>query len=209
MTTDAVGGVWTYSLTLSRELTRRGVRVTLAALGPEPTPDQLRQAGEADVGCMVLGGALDWTAASSGEIDLAGMRLAALTARLRPDVVHLNSPALGANARFPTPVVVGCHSCVKTWWTAVHGEAPLPDDLAWRAPPYQPHLPKPSKRSSLQPAAFGTPARMWRPWTAPPAAWRDQSRRSPLWPQARLRGLSAIVSRSTTFSRLALSMKLR
>ena len=61
------------------------------------------------------------------------MRLAALTARLRPDVVHLNSPALGANARFPTPVVVGCHSCVKTWWTAVHGEAPLPDDLAWRA----------------------------------------------------------------------------
>ncbi len=81
----------------------------------------------------MLGGTLDWTATGPGEIDLAGMRLAALAARLRPDIIHLNSPALGANVRFPAPVVMGCHSCVKTWWMALQGDAPLPDDLAWRA----------------------------------------------------------------------------
>ncbi|HEX8375447.1 MAG TPA: hypothetical protein VF606_09745, partial [Geminicoccaceae bacterium] len=36
MTTDAVGGVWTYSLDLAAALATRGVRTTLAVLGPAP-----------------------------------------------------------------------------------------------------------------------------------------------------------------------------
>jgi glycosyltransferase involved in cell wall biosynthesis len=47
--------------------------------------------------------------------------------------VHLHSPALAADARFPSPVVASCHSCVGTWWEAVRGGQPLPADFAWRA----------------------------------------------------------------------------
>ncbi len=78
-------------------------------------------------------GPLDWTAQTAAEVDLAGIRLAMLAARLRPDIVHLNSPALAASARFPAPLVQTCHSCVKTWWATVKGDQPLPADLAWRA----------------------------------------------------------------------------
>ena len=43
MTTDAVGGVWTYSLTLARALGARGVGVTLAVVGPEPSAAQVAE----------------------------------------------------------------------------------------------------------------------------------------------------------------------
>ena len=36
MTADAVGGVWTYALDLARGLSDRGVKTTLAVLGPRP-----------------------------------------------------------------------------------------------------------------------------------------------------------------------------
>ena len=41
MTADAAGGVWTYALTLARELSSRGHSVHLATMGPPPTPGQL------------------------------------------------------------------------------------------------------------------------------------------------------------------------
>jgi glycosyltransferase involved in cell wall biosynthesis len=41
-------------------------------------------------------------------------------------------PALAANMRLPVPVVAVTHSCIATWWIAMHeGEAP-PPDFAWR-----------------------------------------------------------------------------
>jgi glycosyltransferase involved in cell wall biosynthesis len=74
---------------------------------------------------------LDWTAASPAEVEAAGERIAALAAELRPDIVHLNSPALASAGRFRAPVVGICHSCVATWWEAA-SSGPLPPDLAWR-----------------------------------------------------------------------------
>ncbi|MDQ2804284.1 MAG: glycosyltransferase family 1 protein, partial [Pseudomonadota bacterium] len=38
LTTDAVGGVWRYSLELAAGLTAQGARVLLAVMGPEPSP---------------------------------------------------------------------------------------------------------------------------------------------------------------------------
>ena len=133
MTADAVGGVWTYALDLGRGLAEAGVRVTLAVPGPAPDGDQRTQAQAAGVALEPLGGALDWTAAHADEVAASAARLFQLCARLRPDVVHLNSPALAACGPFPAPVLAACHSCVKTWWAAVRGDDPLPDDLAWRA----------------------------------------------------------------------------
>ncbi len=48
------------------------------------------------------------------------------------DLVHLNHPALAAQAAFDRPVLAACHSCVATWWDAVKGTA-LPDSFRWQA----------------------------------------------------------------------------
>ena len=41
MTTDAVGGVWTYATDLARGLGKSGNEVVLVVMGPAPRPDQL------------------------------------------------------------------------------------------------------------------------------------------------------------------------
>jgi hypothetical protein len=53
MTTDAVGGVYTYALTLARGLTTRGVEVVLATMGPRPSPAQ-REAARAIPGLELV-----------------------------------------------------------------------------------------------------------------------------------------------------------
>ena len=133
MTADAIGGVWTYALDLGQGLKTRGVRVTLAVTGPPPDAAQRANAAQAGLELALLDGALDWTAADEREVAASAARLRALSAELRPDLMHLNSPALAAFGAFPAPVLAACHSCAKTWWTAVQGDTPLPRDLAWRA----------------------------------------------------------------------------
>jgi glycosyltransferase involved in cell wall biosynthesis len=132
MTADAVGGVWQYALDLADDLALYDVRVTLAVLGPAPRADQVAAAHRVP-GCrLVLTGLpLDWTADAPGEVAAAGEAVAALAVRHGADLVHLNSPALAAQARFLAPAIGVCHSCVATWWQA-SGIGPLPWDLAWR-----------------------------------------------------------------------------
>jgi glycosyltransferase involved in cell wall biosynthesis len=132
MTADAVGGVWQYALDAAHGLKAHGVETTLAALGPRPSADQrdaARGAGIADLVETDL--PLDWTADRPEAVIEAGRAVARLAAERRPDLVHLNSPALGAGAAFPAPVVAVCHSCVATWWSAMRRE-PLPEDFRWR-----------------------------------------------------------------------------
>ena len=133
LTTDAVGGVWTYSLDLGRELARAGVRVSLAVIGPPLDTSQRHQAGAAGLDAHHVGGALDWTAESEEEVAASAARLVGLVAELGPDLLHLNSPALAAFRPFGVPVLAACHSCVATWWSAVKGDEALPHDLGWRA----------------------------------------------------------------------------
>src|SRR3954470_11972643 len=44
MTTDTVGGVWTYAIDLVRALGQRGVEVALASMGAPTSDEQRRQA---------------------------------------------------------------------------------------------------------------------------------------------------------------------
>ena len=126
MSTDAVGGVWTYALNLARALRPHGVETTLLVLGPPPAEPP------ADLEIVATGLPLDWLADSPGEVEAAGRALADLAADARADLVQLNSPAYAAAARFPVPVVGVQHSCTATWWRAVRGDEPAPADFAWR-----------------------------------------------------------------------------
>lgn len=128
LTTDAVGGVWRYTIDLARGLQRRGVPARIAVVGPAPDADQRREA--AGLGVIETGLPLDWTAESPAALarTTAGLRELAIDAH----AVHLHAPALAGSARWPVPVVAVAHSCVGTWWEAVRG-GPLPADLTWRA----------------------------------------------------------------------------
>lgn len=131
MTTDAVGGVWQYSLDLAGGLGRLGVEVMLAVLGPGPGPAQVGEAQRSGIRLIETGLPLDWTARDPKEVEEAGWAVARLALDAKPDLVHLNSPALAASAYYPAPVVAVCHSCVATWWEA-NRTGPLPPDFAWR-----------------------------------------------------------------------------
>ena len=78
LTTDAVGGVWTYSLDLARALSRaEDMVILLALMGPAPSADQLTEAA-AVPGLQLIdtGLPLDWTAASEQEVRNSGEALA-------------------------------------------------------------------------------------------------------------------------------------
>ena len=122
MTADAVGGVWTYALDLSRVLGERGVQVTLAVLGPAPGEWQLADVRRLDnVTLYTHPGRLEWMDDPWADVDADGAWLRALEQETAPDVVHLNGYAHGA-LPWSAPVVVVGHSCVLSWWRAVHGE---------------------------------------------------------------------------------------
>ncbi|MDB5543009.1 MAG: glycogen synthase [Hyphomicrobiales bacterium] len=132
MTTDAVGGVWTYTIDLAEALCKAGVSVTIAALGPAPSLSQTEQATATGASLRTLDAPLDWLAESEVDVAQASHAIAALARQTGADLIQVHSPALIARARMPTPVVSVIHSCVATWWDAVRG-GDMPDDLIWRA----------------------------------------------------------------------------
>jgi glycogen synthase len=132
MTTDAVGGVWTYALDLAAGLAPLGFETTLVVMGRSPTEDQLHAASRAPhLELVDTRLPLDWMATEPAEIGEAGAVVRGLARRVGADLIHLNSPALAAGGGFRIPVVGACHSCLATWWSAVK-DGPMPPDFAWR-----------------------------------------------------------------------------
>lgn len=129
ITTDAVGGVWRYSVDGAGELSRRGVEVTLAGFGPQPSMAQRAEAEAAGALVVWLDERLDWTVADEDAARDLADGLDGWLADARPDVVHLNSPALAPFLAAPVSRVVAAHSCLATWWRAVRGDEP---PASWR-----------------------------------------------------------------------------
>lgn len=132
MTSDCLGGVWTYTLDLAKGLSARGVETYLVLLGPPPNPLQyLALAANSAITPIETGLPLDWTATSERDLDLTTRSIADLAARFGVDLIHVHSPALIGSHPYPAPVVAGIHSCTTSWWRAVKS-GPLPADFRWR-----------------------------------------------------------------------------
>lgn len=129
LATDAVGGMWIYSLELGHALRRIGVEVVLAGMGPSPSEEQRRRA--AGLKLVDTGLPLDWMPATASDLRRASSELERLADRERADVVQVGSAAVLAGARFGCPTVAVQHSCVASWWAAVRG-TPLPPEFEWR-----------------------------------------------------------------------------
>jgi glycosyltransferase involved in cell wall biosynthesis len=129
LTADTVGGVWSYAVELSRALVRRNVEVHLATMGAPLAPHQREQLQGTGAALHESSWRLEWMQDPWQDVERAGQWLLALEAQLRPDVVHLNQFAFGA-LPFRAPTLLVAHSCVVSWWQAVHGCAP---DAQWDA----------------------------------------------------------------------------
>jgi len=125
LTTDAVGGVWHYTLLLAGELGRRGIATTAAVMGPSPTPGQRADARHAGVTLVDRPYRLEWMDDPWSDVDAAGDWLLSLERECRPDVIHLGGYTHAA-LPWRAPVLVVAHSCVRSWWRAVRGEAAPP-----------------------------------------------------------------------------------
>jgi len=124
MTADAVGGVWDYALELTTALVRREVAVTLATMGPRPTDDQRAALRDLPNTTLVESDyRLEWMRGAGDDIAAAGEWLLALAHDCGAELVHLNGYA-HASLPWRVPSLVVAHSCVWSWWSAVHGGAP-------------------------------------------------------------------------------------
>lgn len=122
MTTDCVGGVWNYSLTLARALAPGGTTVHLATMGRLPSAAQrVAAAGVPNVVLHTSEYRLEWMEEPWDDVRRAAGWLQALEQQVQPDIIHVNGYAHGA-VHFHAPTLVVAHSCVCSWWRAVRGE---------------------------------------------------------------------------------------
>jgi glycogen synthase len=85
---------------------------------------------------------LEWMDDPWDDVRRSGEWLLDVASRWGADVVHLNGYAHAA-LDWPVPTVVAAHSCVCSWWRAVHG-VPAPD--GWNA--YRTHVRRGLRRAT-------------------------------------------------------------
>jgi glycosyltransferase involved in cell wall biosynthesis len=121
MTADPVGGVWRYAMELCAALQPYGVRVMLATLGAELSE---RQHAEVEtlshVELRESRYRLEWMDSPWESLDEAAAWLYSLEHEFEPDLIHLNH-LVHADLLWRAPVLLVAHSCVLSWWNAVHG----------------------------------------------------------------------------------------
>jgi glycogen synthase len=129
ITSDTVGGVWTYTQELVTGLVHAGHRVTLVSFGKLPLPHQTAW-------MQALSGLdyrpteyrLEWMEVAERDIEESKRYLELLIAEVRPDMLHFSQYCYGDLAT-SIPKVVVAHSDIVSWWTAVHGREP--DETPW------------------------------------------------------------------------------
>jgi len=129
ITTDAVGGVWTYTRELAAELAQRGHEILLVCFGPSPSYEQcasLKSIRRLDERVYPL--KLEWMADCESDIAAARVQLAQLIDEHKPDLLHANQFCFGA-LESSVPRIVVVHSDVVSWWHTVHGTDPSPADF--------------------------------------------------------------------------------
>lgn len=129
ITSDTVGGVWTYTQELVTGLVNAGHRVTLVSFGKLPLPHQ--------TAWMNLLPALDyrpteyrleWMEVAERDIEESRRYLEMLVDEVQPDLLHFSQYCYGDVAP-GVPRLVVAHSDVVSWWVAVHGAEP--DNAPW------------------------------------------------------------------------------
>lgn len=129
MTSDTVGGVWTYTQELVSGLVRQGIRVTLVSLGALPRPEQIVWIQNfPGLDHRPTSYRLEWMQSPERDVEESREYLEAVVQEVRPDLLHFNQYCYGTVSP-ELPRIVVAHSDVVSWWVAVHGEEPA--DSQW------------------------------------------------------------------------------
>ncbi len=110
---DVIGGVRTFVEELAQAFTPGPVELHLALLGSDPIdPSGARS-------CELRDLAPEWTEDPWKDVLATAEWIEQLRLTHEPDVIHMNTfaPVLDPHV----PVLLTVHSCVLTWWRAVHG----------------------------------------------------------------------------------------
>ncbi len=136
MTTDTVGGVWTFTKELATELLRCGHHVTLVSFGREPSAGQKSVTTGLAHDCntrfqyIASSVPLEWMPDNTTAYSGAESLILQLSRDLRPGALLLSQFCFGALS-VPMPRIVIAHSDVLSWAEAVD-KAPLANDV-WLA----------------------------------------------------------------------------
>ena len=134
MTTDAVGGVWTFTQELAQGLLGAGWDVALVCVGPAPSRSQASWADGLEVAWgerfrfTALNAPLEWMQDNERAFDGAAKALVGLAESFGADVIHSSQFCFGA---LPTdvPVVITAHSDVLSW--AAHCRSAPLEESPW------------------------------------------------------------------------------
>jgi glycogen synthase len=122
LTSDAVGGVWTYAVELCRALAPYSTEIVLVTMGPRPSAEQSREIAQLHhVLLRESDFKLEWMNDPWREVDRASDWLLDLEREHQPHLVHLNGYVHGS-LPWQAPALVVAHSCVCSWWRAVKKE---------------------------------------------------------------------------------------
>jgi glycogen synthase len=122
LTTDVLGGVWSYTEELTDALIARGHEVVLVSFGGEPQrPQREWLAGRPRLEYLPLSYPLEWMLEPEPGLTDSGEALHRIVRRTAPDIVHLNQYYYGA-LDLGVPKLVVAHSDVVSWWRAARGE---------------------------------------------------------------------------------------
>lgn len=118
LTTDLVGGVWSYTVTLANALAARGHAVLVAVIGEM----EASRAGELlpEIRVVAKPLRLEWMPGGNADQAAGAEWLAALASDSGADLIHLSQHSYAA---FPlgAPTLVVGHSDVLSWWSEVRG----------------------------------------------------------------------------------------
>lgn len=124
MTTDTVGGVWSYSVALCKALLPFDVRFYLITTGAPLQPQQKEEVAQLkNVTVYETNFLLEWMEAPWQSIDASASWLLQAEKELQPDLIHINGYVYGS-LPWNAPVIVVAHSDVWSWWHSVKGAPP-------------------------------------------------------------------------------------
>lgn len=131
MTTDTVGGVWTFTRELTEGLLSQGCSVMLVSFGREPSAEQaawtnrMATAWEDQFRFLPTCFALEWMQENENFHAESADLLKRVAAEFRADLLHANQLCYGTLTH-QLPTLVTVHSDVRSWFAACRGHEPEP-----------------------------------------------------------------------------------
>jgi len=130
MTTDTVGGVWTYAMDLCKALEPYDAEVHLMSMGALANKQQLGQLEALqNVTFYESNYKLEWMQDARHDTNQAKDWIFSIYNKVKPDILHFNNFGQ-TDGSWNCPIITVYHSCVQTWWLAVKGERP-PGEWGW------------------------------------------------------------------------------